>query len=65
MTAFDKWWAEMVQRRPELLNDGAKFTMTVEQLKANLKRAYDAGWAKAGKEISGNPLNPWEGLFKR
>jgi hypothetical protein len=52
LTAFDKWWAECVQRRPGLMNEQANFSMTIDQLKSNLKRAFDAGWARAKSEPS-------------
>jgi hypothetical protein len=59
MLAFEKWWAECVQRRPQLMNSSAKMTLTVNELKANLKRAFDAGVASKPK----SPLQELSDLF--
>jgi hypothetical protein len=50
MLAFDKWWAEKVQRNPALTRGDTKISLTVEQLKANMKKAFDAGWQQRNSE---------------
>jgi hypothetical protein len=64
MTAFEKWWVVLVQRKPGLANESDNIIMTVGQLRENLKRSYDAGWMKANEERRSLEINgPFGNIF--
>jgi hypothetical protein len=46
MTAFEKWWTELRQKNPNLLDEEAKVSLTVGQLRRNMRKAFDAGIIK-------------------
>lgn len=48
---FAAYWTRLTVHRPQLADNQAKFTMTVEQFKANMLKAFNAGHAKRSAEI--------------
>jgi hypothetical protein len=49
MTDFDKYWQKLVDKNAGLADPGLRLSMTVESLKSQIKRAYDAATADQKK----------------
>lgn len=49
MTGFEKYWASLVVKNHGLTDDEATLRLTVKSLKAQVERAYDAGYGDRQK----------------